>query len=129
MALRVADSGVGLWLDKLSFNSTQVRDGVQQLISDNNGDFSRNMDRISAALKLAGGAARAADLIEHVAFHGSEHLATFDQQFSWFVFWNLDLLAVWLALLLVMLTCCGGCCAVAQSGKQCTKREKKRHRD
>lgn len=88
MALRVADAGVGSWVDKTTFTPTELRDSLLkvrarcevdsgqvgtemscgwQLIADRDGQLARSLRRISSSLRLAGGVQRAADLIEDFA--------------------------------------------------------------
>ena len=65
MAIRVADAGIGLWMNKRTFTSEQLRAGILQVIT---GDtFRRALPRVQRSLDEAGGVRRAADLIERVA--------------------------------------------------------------
>jgi UDP:flavonoid glycosyltransferase YjiC (YdhE family) len=67
MGYRVVDAGVGVWLDKQTFTSSQVSRHVDELIDDVNGTISVALRRLGHSLKMAGGVTRAADLLEHVA--------------------------------------------------------------
>lgn len=62
MAVRVADAGAGLWMDKTRFTPAQLRDAVTRVLSD--GGFRARIAPIRAAIAESGGIARAADIIE-----------------------------------------------------------------
>ena len=62
MAARVADAGVGLWVDKTRFTAVQLRTAVDRVRLDDS--FRTRIAPIQAACAAAGGVRRAADLIE-----------------------------------------------------------------
>jgi MGT family glycosyltransferase len=62
MAVRIADAGVGLWLDKRRFSAGDLRAAVVRVLDD--GEFQHNISAIQQAFARAGGVRRAADLIE-----------------------------------------------------------------
>ncbi len=62
MAVRVADAGIGVWLDKRRFTADELRDAILRVLSD---DTIRGaLPAVQRALDAAGGVGRAADLIE-----------------------------------------------------------------
>jgi hypothetical protein len=117
MGYRVANAGVGKWLDKMSFTSAQIQSSLVDLLEDRDGSVARSLSKQSHLLQISGGARRAADLIEHAALHGTQHLATADVDYPWYSFYKLDVYLVWSLLIatLLLLTsacsrCCGRCC-------------------
>jgi MGT family glycosyltransferase len=74
MALRVRDAGVGLTLRKDQFTPDDLRESVSRVIRDD--AFRRPIRAIQSSFELAGGVRRAADLIEHAAWVGTNHYRT-----------------------------------------------------
>jgi UDP:flavonoid glycosyltransferase YjiC (YdhE family) len=70
MGYRVANGGVGVWLDKLTFTSSQVSHHINELLTDTNGHIAQSLTRLGDTLRLAGGVQRAADLLQHTALVG-----------------------------------------------------------
>jgi UDP:flavonoid glycosyltransferase YjiC (YdhE family) len=62
MAVRVADAGVGLWVDKTRFTPAQLRTAIDRVRQDP--AFQSRIIPIQQACAAAGGVGRAADLIE-----------------------------------------------------------------
>jgi UDP:flavonoid glycosyltransferase YjiC (YdhE family) len=62
MAVRVADAGIGVWLDKRRFTADELRDAVLRVLGDD--AMRRALPGVQRALDAAGGVGRAADLIE-----------------------------------------------------------------
>lgn len=65
MAVRVADAGVGLWLDKSRFTAESLRHALDRVMSEPS--FRSGIPAIQQAFAQAGGLTRAADLIEQAA--------------------------------------------------------------
>jgi UDP:flavonoid glycosyltransferase YjiC (YdhE family) len=65
MALRLQDAGIGFRLDKHRFTPEQLRDRVLRACRSD--EFRANIAMLQSGLVLAGGTARAADLIEQAA--------------------------------------------------------------
>jgi UDP:flavonoid glycosyltransferase YjiC (YdhE family) len=65
MAVRVADAGVGLWLDKRRFTAVDLRGAIRRVLHEP--VFTRNIPTIQAAFQKAGGVERAADLVVQAA--------------------------------------------------------------
>jgi UDP:flavonoid glycosyltransferase YjiC (YdhE family) len=65
MAVRVADAGVGVYLDKTTFTSRQLRDAIVRVLTDD--AFRDGIPALQRAFVEAGGVRRAADLIEQAA--------------------------------------------------------------
>lgn len=74
MALQVHDAGVGLILRKDRCTPTELRESVTRVILDE--AFHVPIPALRSSFALAGGACRAADLIEHVAQVGTDHYRT-----------------------------------------------------
>jgi len=71
MAVRVKDAGVGLYVNKSTFTPAELRQTVLRVLEDDR--FRRPIPALQSSFKLAGGARRAADLIEHFVAHGIAH--------------------------------------------------------
>ncbi|HNO63109.1 MAG TPA: glycosyltransferase [Thauera aminoaromatica] len=71
MAMRVLDAGVGLVVNKSTFTPQELRGAVQRVLEDDS--FRRPIPALQSSFKLAGGAQRAADLIEHRVAVGIAH--------------------------------------------------------
>jgi len=69
MAMRVQDASVGQMLDKNHFTAHQLRSAIGTVLNDP--AYGRNIPAIQSSFRLAGGARRAADLIEHAAASGT----------------------------------------------------------
>lgn len=66
MAVRVADAGAGLWLDKTRFSAASLREAIEHVLEDES--YAGNIPAVQAAMDRAGGVKRAADLIERMAY-------------------------------------------------------------
>jgi MGT family glycosyltransferase len=62
LALRVADAGIGVWLDKQKFTTEELRGAILRVLYDK--AFGGAMANVQRAVAAAGGVGRAADLIE-----------------------------------------------------------------
>lgn len=71
MAVRVQDAGVGLAVNKSTFTPEELRSAVLRVLQDDS--FRRPLPALQSSFKLAGGARRAADLIEHFLAVGVAH--------------------------------------------------------
>lgn len=71
MAVRVKDAGVGLYVNKSTFTPAELRQTVLRVLKEDR--FRRPIPALQSSFKLAGGARRAADLIEHFVAHGIAH--------------------------------------------------------
>jgi MGT family glycosyltransferase len=65
MALRLQDAGVGSWLRKHRFTPEQLREHVRRACRSD--EFRAKIGALQSGFALAGGVARAADLIEQAA--------------------------------------------------------------
>ena len=72
VAARMADAGVGVWFDKHRFTPGELRAAIQRVADDDR--FLAGMAAIQRAFRDAGGARRAADLIEQAAARGGAAL-------------------------------------------------------
>lgn len=68
MAVRVADAGAGLWLDKHQFSPEALRTAIARVLDDET--FRARIPPIQAVFARAGGVRRAADLIQQTAQRG-----------------------------------------------------------
>lgn len=78
MAVRVADAGVGLFVDKRRFGAGDLRGAIARVLRDDT--FRAHIPAVQASFEAAGGVRRAADLIEQAAgtaplSHIGEHRA------------------------------------------------------
>jgi MGT family glycosyltransferase len=64
-AIRIADAGAGLWLDKQRFTAAGLRDAIARVMQDDR--FRQPLPALRAAIVDAGGVERAATLIEQAA--------------------------------------------------------------
>ncbi len=62
MAVRVADAGVGLWVEKSTFTAGQLRAAIQRVVSEPS--FRDTLPSLQAACAAAGGIERAVELIQ-----------------------------------------------------------------
>ncbi len=65
MGVRLSDAGIGICLDKVRFTAFELRQALQQAMSDSS--FAVNLARVRGCFQRAGGPARAADLIVQAA--------------------------------------------------------------
>lgn len=70
-AARVRDAGVGLTLDKTTLTGAELRSAILRVLKDDS--FRKPIPAIQSSFQLAGGPARAADLIEHLVAVGIDH--------------------------------------------------------
>lgn len=71
MAVRVQDAGVGLVVNKSTFTPDELRAAVRRVLHDDS--FRRPIPALQSSFQLAGGARRAAELIEHFVAVGIAH--------------------------------------------------------
>jgi UDP:flavonoid glycosyltransferase YjiC (YdhE family) len=62
MAMRVKDAGVGLFVNKLTFTASELRDAIERVLSDSS--FLQPIPALQASFRQAGGVSCAADTIE-----------------------------------------------------------------
>ena len=63
----MSDSGVGLTANKINFTGAEIESKLLTLIHDVNGTYAYHAQRLSNAMKLAGGLTTVADVMEDVA--------------------------------------------------------------
>ena len=93
---RVVHNGLGMQLNSDNMTSSAVADALAAV---NAGNFSKNVRRLKKMFRFAGGARRAADLVEHYGDVGYAHLVPsyVKYQWSWVQYYNTD---VYLAMVL-----------------------------
>jgi len=108
MAVRVSDGGVGIHLNKRRVTSQQIKESVHLLLTQES--FRTNCARVSAELRLSGGAKRVADLIEMNVKYGLSHYDTIDYQLDLISYYNLDVYLVHAGLVFLWYMCFRYCC-------------------
>lgn len=68
MAIRIKDAGVGLYVDKRNFSVAKLSQCIANVLSDPK--YALPIPHLKSSFRLAGGVARAADLIVHFALYG-----------------------------------------------------------
>ena len=116
-AMRGVDAGVARVLDKKRFTSEDIRKEISSILSLEE-EFQSGISRAKDLLKLAGGTARAVDLVEHVYVHGTEHLSSRVSQQHFLQVTNLDL---WLLCFLGL--CFLGLCWLRPCARSSVKRK------
>ncbi len=90
---QVHNTGVGLSLDKFKFTSDELKTKIEQILNSKN--YSRNIERVQAQMKLHGGVQRAADIIETVAQFGSDVFVPKRMYLPFYAKYNLDIYLIW----------------------------------
>lgn len=110
MAQRVADAGVGRWLNKFTFTSEQLQQTIEIMFrNEERRTRERNIRRIQAWMRFHGGIERAVDLIETVTEHGIDGLVSLHRSYPWYAYYNVDVYAIWLLLLILLRKCIVHC--------------------
>lgn len=93
--------GVGIRLDDGNITKEQIFSSVKALES---GEYRQRAVRLGKILRHAGGARKAADLVEHYAEVGYHHLvpAYAKYKWSWVQYYNVDVYALLLSVTMVM---------------------------
>ena len=91
------DKQLGEIVDKFELSSDSLTTAIGRILYPDNPDRQRaDLLRVQHLQTLAGGVHRAADLIEHAAWYGVNHLATADSLLPNWRFANLDVILAWL---------------------------------
>jgi hypothetical protein len=90
---QVRNAGVGLSLDKFKFTSDELKAKIEQILNSKN--YSSNIERLQAQMKLHGGVQRAADIIETVAQFGSDVFVPKKMYLPFYAKYNLDIYLIW----------------------------------
>eukprot|EP00949_MAST-11_sp_MAST-11-sp1_P005097 g5097.t1 len=107
VAQRVAKLGAGLILDKESFSVAEVREKVFSLFEGSSGSgagnnsFSKAAFAASVALRAAGGAQAAADVVEEAYFVGTSHKIGYLDNHPWHQRQQIDVALVYLSIVLL----------------------------
>ena len=126
VAAKLSSTGAGISMltltnvlkGDLEILTKTITSSIQSIISDN---YAENASRISQMYKLAGGAKRAADLVEFYEDVGYEHLipSFIKYKWSWVQYYNLDVwlvlvgvcsVVLWLLWRVGRCCCCWSCC-------------------
>jgi UDP:flavonoid glycosyltransferase YjiC (YdhE family) len=133
MGVRAKDQGFGVWIDKFNVTGNAVQQGVLRMLDNDSDVHTHAIPRAQHLQHLAGGVSRAADLIEHMAYFGSSHLATAGSQAPEWVEWNVDVHATWFIAILILFKfmpcvcyycCC--CCCCCRGWCVCRKQKQKK---
>ena len=114
---RVHHHRLGIHLDRDRLTAEQIYQSISEIDS---GDYRQNVAKIQKVFRQAGGAKRAADLVEFYSEVGYDHLipAYAKYQWSWVQYYNADVYALLLMIVLLIvyvdyriLKCiCSKCC-------------------
>ena len=75
-------------------------------------------------MKLHGGIERAVDFIEIVAEYGVESLIPINNSYPWYAYYNLDIYAIWLFILIGLQQFIVRCCCCRRSLSMITLKKK-----
>ncbi len=109
VASRVVDVGAGLTVEKASLSSVVLSHKIWTLIS--NDSFTEKAGQVRKLLERAGGTQRAADFIQEALEVGTEHWTTVDASRPWHKQLNLDIAAVFAALILLLVIATRSLCS------------------
>ena len=106
---RVHYNGLGIMLDPKTVSSSDVAESLRAL---DIGEYRSKVSHLQKAFRIAGGATRAADLVEFYEDVGYAHLvpAYAKYQWSWVQYYNADVYAVMMVILVTVLMCVRACC-------------------
>ena len=114
---RVHHHQLGIHLNKQGLTAEQV---YQSIVEIDYGDYRENVRKLQKVFRAAGGAKRAADLVEFYSEVGYDHLipAYAKYNWSWVQYYNADVYALLMAILLLTIYCwykmikclCNRCC-------------------
>ena len=92
-ANRIRDQGLGVVLYAHEISPKSITDNIHKI---EHSDFKKRVAKVGKILRNAGGSVRAADLVEHYADVGYEHLvpAYVKYRWSWLQFYNMDVYTV-----------------------------------
>ena len=115
-AVRVSDAGVGVQLLLHQWTSSYLKQSVKMI---ENGGYRERAEKMSVLLRRAGGAQKAADLVELYATYGYDHLipAPVKYKWSWIQYYNIDIYIVLLICLVALVMgfkMCWNCCKLAK---------------
>ena len=115
------DAGAGFRLSKFSFFADEIKSHVLEFFGTvqesrskkrrsrrepsaypSNSSYAMAARRVGQFLRLAGGVRKAADVVEATMKAGSSHLRTFSLEQPWHKVWQLDIYAVYLAVVCLM---------------------------
>ena len=106
---RVHYNGLGIMLNPKTVSSSDVAESLRAL---DIGEYRSKVSHLQKAFRIAGGATRAADLVEFYEDVGYAHLvpAYAKYQWSWVQYYNADVYAVMMVVLVTVLMCVRACC-------------------
>ena len=122
-AMRVVQSGAGIRLDYAYITAEAITSSIRKIAE---GKYRQEAKRMSVILRAGGGVERAADLVEHYAEVGYEHLvpAYVKYEWGWVEYYNMDvkllsclLLLLWVWLVKKLLTWLCRCCCGSRKKK------------
>jgi glucuronosyltransferase len=102
---RVQDAGAGLMLG--SPHDIREEDFLSKIrLVMSNSSFAKNAGRLKILQRHAGGAKKAADIIEMVVDSGCsvDHLVPFVHTLPWYMYYNLDIYFIWMMVIMIFYT-------------------------
>ena len=127
IAVRVKSRGFGIRIFTQELTREKIEDAVMSI---KEGPYYANAQKIATIFRMAGGREKAADLVEFYADVGHHHgvPAYAKYKWSWVQYYNVDVQAVVVALLIAMgwallklFRCCCRCCTSSGQRKQTEK--------
>ena len=106
---RVHFNGLGIHLDANSLSTSKITESLRAL---DTGEYRSNTAKLQKIFRMAGGVKRAADLVEFYEDVGYAHLvpAYAKYQWSWVQYYNADVYALMMLILVLAVLCLGTCC-------------------
>ena len=123
---RVHFNGLGIYLDADTVSSSKITESLKAL---DTGEYRSKVAKLQKVMCMAGGAERAADLVEFYAEVGYAHLvpAYVKYQWSWVQYYNADVYALMVFILVIVVVCLKTCCKYIC--KRCCSHNKKEKKD
>lgn len=122
---RVHFNALGIYLDIKDLNSSRIAESLMMLDTE---EYQCKVSRIQKVFRVAGGVKRAADLVEHYEDIGYAHLipAYAKYEWNWVQYYNVDVFAVVVFLLLLASVCLKQCCCGGICKRCCSSKTKQK---
>ena len=123
---RVHFNDLGIYLDHDTLTSSKITESLKAL---DTGEYRSKVAKLQKVMRMAGGAKRAADLVEFYEDVGYSHLvpAYAKYQWSWVQYYNADVYALMVLILVIVVVCLKTCCKYIC--KRCCSHNKKEKKD
>jgi len=113
----LVSNGAALLLPSTNITTELIEKSLHRLTQEKS--FANNMDRLAELLEIAGGKEQAARWVWLIAHHGSSFLMPKELEVTWFLFYELDILLVEVALLAAL---AGACWLLVRVIRRCLSR-------